>query len=79
MIVVNRSTYSNKIHSMNMDISEAELLRWCEGVPRLKIQDAFPNLTPDEREFLMTGIIQEEWDTLFPPEDEEGDDDAPAF
>jgi hypothetical protein len=28
------------------------------------IQDAFPDLSPDDREFLMTGITPEEWDSL---------------
>lgn len=36
------------------------------------IQDQLPNLTDDEREFLMTGITAEEWDNMFP---EEEDDD----
>lgn len=29
------------------------------------IQDAFPTLSADEREFLLTGITPEEWDELF--------------
>lgn len=29
------------------------------------IQNAFPTLAPDEREFLMTGITPEEWDALY--------------
>ena len=36
----------------------------------LKVQHAFPNLTDDEREFIMTGITQKEWDETFPEEDE---------
>jgi hypothetical protein len=27
------------------------------------IQDAFPHLSPDDREFLLTGITPEEWNT----------------
>ena len=34
------------------------------------IQNAFDFLTPDEREFLMTGITPEEWDKMFPPEED---------
>jgi hypothetical protein len=26
------------------------------------IQDAIPNLTPDQREFIMNGITAEEWE-----------------
>jgi len=34
-------------------------------------QTAFPELSDDQREFLITGITPGEWDRLFP----EGDDD----
>ena len=33
------------------------------------IQDAFSNLKPAEREFILTGITPEEWDQIFPPEE----------
>lgn len=33
------------------------------------IQDAFPNLTPDERELLQTGICPACWDRLFGEEE----------
>jgi hypothetical protein len=29
-----------------------------------KIQDAFPSFTPDEREFLLTGICPKCWDNM---------------
>ena len=29
------------------------------------IQDAFPNLSDDDREFIKTGITPEEWDNAF--------------
>lgn len=32
------------------------------------IQEAFPYLTNDEREFLLTGIVPQEWDEIFPPD-----------
>ena len=35
------------------------------------IQNAFSFLTPGEREFLMTGITPEEWDTMWPDDGEE--------
>ena len=34
------------------------------------VQNAFPNLNASEREFLLTGMTDEEWDATF-PEDEE--------
>lgn len=32
------------------------------------IQDLFPYLSDDDREFLLTGITPEEWDSAFPDE-----------
>ena len=34
------------------------------------VQDAFPDLDADAREFLMTGITPEEWAETFPPDEE---------
>lgn len=34
------------------------------------IQDAFPNLSTDDREFLMTGYSPEGWNIAFPSEDD---------
>lgn len=36
---------------------------WNEGT---LIQNAFPNLSPEEREFLITGLTPEMWNDLFP-------------
>jgi hypothetical protein len=41
-------------------------IRYQEG--RL-IQDAFPTLSADEREFLKTGITPDEWEAIFGKED----------
>lgn len=35
------------------------------------VQDAFRFLSAAEREFIMTGITSEEWDELFPDDDED--------
>jgi len=35
------------------------------------IQDAFPKLDADQREFLITGLLPEEWEEKFPAEDEQ--------
>lgn len=54
--------------SMVLGCSEAE---WLRGNLKFQmgrgalIQDAFPTLTPDEREFLLTGMTADEWDELF--------------
>lgn len=35
------------------------------------IQDAFPNMTADEREFILTGICPECWDSMGGDEDDD--------
>lgn len=35
------------------------------------LQDAFPHLSPDEREFIKTGITASEWEAVFGGEEEE--------
>lgn len=39
--------------------------RWNRG---LLIQEAFPYLSSDEREFLISGTTKQEWDQMFPTE-----------
>jgi hypothetical protein len=36
------------------------------------IQDAFPSLNADQREFIKTGITPEEWNAMFPDSDSDG-------
>lgn len=71
-----KSTFTGKTHTMEIPLSAEEfgeaLAKW--KINRVLIQEAFPTLNPAQREFLMTGTTQEEWDTLFPPEEEEDDE-----
>lgn len=61
MKITRTSPFSGKVNTMDIDITEEQLKQWHDG--RL-IQHAMPNLTPDEREFIMTGITPEEWAEL---------------
>lgn len=68
MKITRMSPMTGKKNSMEIEVTQAQLDMWKGGV---LIQDAMPNLTPDEREFIMTGTTAEDWDAMFPPEDEE--------
>ena len=46
--------------------------RWGEG---MSIQDAMPDMTPEDREMLISGICPSCWDDMFGDEDEDEDDD----
>lgn len=56
----------HKLQTIEVQVSQ--LNRWMAGE---NIQIAFSNLTPDQREILMSGICPECWKKIFPDEDEE--------
>jgi len=62
MLVGKKSQLSGKSHEMEIDVSEKQITLWMEGA---LIQDVMANLSPDEREFIMTGITPAEWDEAF--------------
>ena len=68
MIIDRQSPRTGKVNSMDLDITLEQLQAYKDGA---LIQVAFPHLTPAEREFIQTGYTQEDWDTMFPPEDEQ--------
>ena len=63
MQVTKQSTISGEFHTMDLDITPEQLSRYENGTEL--IQNIFPNLSPDEREFLISGITPTEWDTVF--------------
>lgn len=73
MVMVSRtSMISGKTHEMDIPLTEEEYAAGLEKKENgFLIQDAFPTLNEDHREFLLTGITPEEWDATFPEEDED--------
>lgn len=57
-----------KIENISIADFEAARQKWQGGA---LIQDAFPMLDADQREFLLTGITPDEWDAMF--SDDEGE------
>ena len=62
MVVCAISAFTGVKHAMPLEITEAQVYDWVNGA---SIQDAMPNLSAEGREFLMTGITQLEWESLF--------------
>lgn len=62
----NKSLISEKITTISLSITEEEFVigmnSWKAGA---YIQDAFPTLTLDQREFIKTGITHDEWENIF--------------
>ena len=61
MIVTKRNIFTGQERSLDLAVTQEQLNRWNNGE---LIQKVFPHLSVDEREFLMTGIIGEEWNEL---------------
>ena len=60
MLIIRRSGLTGNISTMDIDVTQEQINDWEGGS---LIQDAMPDLTPDERGFIMTGITQEEWES----------------
>ena len=69
--VTRQSVITKKINTMELPITQ-EHLDIYETVGDILIQDAFPNLDAEQREFKLTGVTPQEWnDTFGGDEDEE--------
>ena len=66
MQITRKSIVSGKERTLDIDITEDQLKRWENGEGL--IQNIMPNITPDEREFILTGITNDEWDETFKEE-----------
>ena len=60
------SMFTDKEHTRDIPVTIKQLNDWDNG---MVIQEAMPHLTPDQREFLMTGVTKEEWDKHMPSEE----------
>jgi hypothetical protein len=72
MLITLPSQMTGVVHTKEINMTQDQYDNWLYGTDL--IQDALPHLTDSEREFLMTGIIDEEWDSLVPYDDYDGDD-----
>tara|TARA_R100001244_G_scaffold97646_3_gene73064 strand:- start:1817 stop:2023 length:207 start_codon:yes stop_codon:yes gene_type:complete len=66
MIIKKRDPFTGQTNEMNIQVSAAQYQKWRAGA---LAQHAFPNISADEREFIMTGITKESWQNTFPNED----------
>ena len=59
MLVKKRDPFTGQWNEVELDITQAQIDDWQSGT---LIPNAMPNLSPDEREFLITGIKPGTWD-----------------
>jgi len=59
MLIQKEHGLTGTVRTLELDITVEQFENWQNG---MLIQDAMPNLTVDEREFLITGLLPHEWD-----------------
>lgn len=62
MQVTRKSALTGKVHTLEIAITQEQYDRWQAGG---LIQDVCPDLSVGDREFLISGSTQEEWDSFF--------------
>lgn len=58
MIITRKSIISGTLYTRDLDVTQAQLVAYEDGA---LLQDAFPQLSADDREFIKTGISSLEW------------------
>ncbi len=59
MRITKKSILTGVTRTQDLPITEAQLAKYYEG--SVPVQVALPHLTTEQQEFLLTGIIPEEW------------------
>lgn len=61
MLITRTSTLSGITRTMDIDVQPHEYQAWLDGQ---MIQYAMPHLSVSEREFLISGVTDEEWNEM---------------
>lgn len=72
LLITRTSAFTRKRNTMSLPIDVSRFMRWRTGGGL--IQSIFPELSADQREFLMSGTTPEEWAAVFGLDEGEEDD-----
>mgnify|MGYP005839195787 CR=1 FL=1 len=62
MLITKISPVTGEQNTLDINITQVQINRWWAGE---FIQDVAPELSPDEREFLISGCTASDWEKLF--------------
>jgi hypothetical protein len=62
MQITRTSPLTGNVNTREIDVTEKQLAAWKGG---MLIQDAMPNVSSEDREFLMSGFTPEDWAHMF--------------
>ena len=66
MKIQKKSILDGSINTLDLDVTLEQLHQYQEH--KMLVQDIFPKLDKGEREFLISGILPEQWKETFPDE-----------
>lgn len=69
MKIIRVSPVTGLASEMEIDVTPEQIKAWEGGT---NIQDAMPHLSPDEREYIMTGLSGDEWADIMGPDEDDG-------
>ena len=61
MKIYRSSPITGRVNVMDIDISASQYRDWEQGT---LIQIAMPNISADEREFIISGSTRQDWETM---------------
>lgn len=68
MLITKTSSLSGVVRTMDLPVTDAQIKSWEDGE---LIQNVMSHLTSEQREFMITGVVKEEWEELFAGYDED--------
>lgn len=63
MKITRTSTISGEENTLDLPVTQEQLARYY--IEKVLLQEAFPNLNAAEREFIKSGITEDEWKAMF--------------
>ena len=67
MLITRTSMFTRKVHTLDLPVTQEQLDLYTNT--RTLLQDAFPQLSDADREFIKSGVTQQEWDAVFGSDD----------
>jgi hypothetical protein len=77
MIIKRKSIISGKVRMRDIPVNPDDMAAWEAGLG--SIQDLMPYLNDSDREFILSGITDKEWDEAFAEDNSECDEEEAAF
>ena len=65
MLIKRKSPVTGRTQAMEIAVTDQQIKEWENGA---LIQEVMPHLSPDEREFIISGCTPEDFTFLFPEE-----------